>query len=128
MQAYYTHAQLHAMQFIEVKVKWLEKLQTMAKRGSNNENESGNPDLVDFKLSKKKKGRFHPPLADSEMDIVTKGFVPDNTKRVRHGPCESLKNGWLKGTSRMLMNRHSVQLICCRKSIPRSLIFGSVDL
>ena len=40
-----------------------------------------NPDLVDFKPSKKKKGWFHPPLADSEMDFVTKGFVPENTKK-----------------------------------------------
>ncbi len=43
---------------------------TTAKR----EKENQDPDLVNFKPSKR--GRFVSPLSKSEMDVVTKGFIP----------------------------------------------------
>ncbi len=47
----------------------------MAKRGKENQD----PDLINFKPSKR--GRFVSPLSKSEMDVVTKGFIPENTKK-----------------------------------------------
>ncbi len=47
----------------------------MAKR----EKENQDPDLVNFKPSKR--SRFVSPLSKSEMDVVTKGFIPENSKK-----------------------------------------------
>ena len=59
----------------------------MAKRGCF-EKENINPDSVDFKSLKKSKRkspkkskRFKPPTSESEMMEITKGFVPENTKK-----------------------------------------------
>ena len=59
----------------------------MAKR----EKENQDPDLVNFKPSKR--GRFVSPLSKSEMDVVTKGFIPENTKTVPPGLCEFSMSG-----------------------------------
>ena len=57
----------------------------MAKRlARGSDDKENDPDLDDFKSSKKSKTvkRFGSPTSESRMAEITKGFVPFNTKNV----------------------------------------------
>ena len=54
--------------------------------------ENVDPDLDDFKPTKRgRKGsiepskRFKPATNDEEVNVLTKGYIPDNTEKTQHG-------------------------------------------
>ena len=51
----------------------------MSRKGENKENDD--PDDRDFVLPKKKKARFNTISTNSEIEEISKGYVPVNTKR-----------------------------------------------